>query len=168
MNQELGMSDTNQDGSFADFVASERARLTDYREHCVAARGIADLEIARIDSEFAAIDAYEAAKAGKSNGGKIIAGLREAVGHAKRAPRGSRRAELLDIIRGSNGLKRGEILDRMGLKGDKAGEMSVSNALTALTRTDALCREGGRYYVRAEQPEWPTQEQSVALAEAAE
>jgi hypothetical protein len=32
------------------------------------------------------------------------------------------------------GLSRGEIRERMGLKGNKSGEMSVSDALTALTK----------------------------------
>jgi hypothetical protein len=40
----------------------------------------------------------------------------------------------MQVIKGNpSGLTRGEILDRMGLKGDKSGEMSVSNALTALS-----------------------------------
>ena len=43
-------------------------------------------------------------------------------------------------------LSRGEILERMGLKGDKSGEMSVSNALTALAKGNQVRREGGRYY----------------------
>jgi hypothetical protein len=33
-----------------------------------------------------------------------------------------------------SGLTRGEILERMGLKGDKSGEMSVSNALTGFNQ----------------------------------
>jgi hypothetical protein len=49
------------------------------------------------------------------------------------------------LIRDGNGLSRGEILERMGLKGDKSGEMSVSNALTALTKRNEVRREGGRY-----------------------
>jgi hypothetical protein len=53
---------------------------------------------------------------------------------------------LLELIRQSDGLSRGEILDRMGLKGGKSGEMSVSNALTALAKRNHVRREGGRYY----------------------
>ena len=49
------------------------------------------------------------------------------------------------MIREGNGLSRGEILERMGLKGDKSGEMSVSNALTALTKRNQVRREGGKY-----------------------
>jgi hypothetical protein len=42
-------------------------------------------------------------------------------------------------------LSRGEILEQMGLKGDKSGEMSVSNALTALTKSNQVLRDGGKY-----------------------
>jgi hypothetical protein len=52
---------------------------------------------------------------------------------------------LLELIRQSDGLSRGELLERMGLKGDKSGEMSVSNALTALTKSNQVHREGGKY-----------------------
>jgi hypothetical protein len=44
-----------------------------------------------------------------------------------------------------SGLTRGEILERMGLNGDKSGEMSVSNALTALTKANQVTRRDGRY-----------------------
>jgi hypothetical protein len=54
---------------------------------------------------------------------------------------------LLELIRQSDGLSRGEILERMSLKGDKSGEMSVSNALTALAKRNHVRREGGRYYL---------------------
>ncbi len=43
------------------------------------------------------------------------------------------------------GLTRGELLEKMGLKGDKSGEMSVSNALTALSKTSQVRREDGKY-----------------------
>jgi hypothetical protein len=72
--------------------------------------------------------------------------------------RGSRREELLNLIRGGNGLSRGDILERMGLKGDKSGEMSVSNALTALSKSNQVRREGGKYYPgspEAGEPELP-------------
>jgi len=62
-----------------------------------------------------------------------------------RAPRrGTRREQLLNLIRESNGLSRGEILESMGLKGNKIGEMSVSNALTALTKATKVRREGSK------------------------
>lgn len=67
---------------------------------------------------------------------------------ARRSPgtrRGSKRDELLKVIRGGDGLTRGEILEKMGLKGNKSGEMSVSNALTALTKANQVRRDGGKY-----------------------
>jgi alkylation response protein AidB-like acyl-CoA dehydrogenase len=53
----------------------------------------------------------------------------------------------MELIRSAPGLSRAEILEKMGLKGDKSGEMSVSNALTALTKTMQVRREGGKYHV---------------------
>jgi alkylation response protein AidB-like acyl-CoA dehydrogenase len=46
----------------------------------------------------------------------------------------------------ADGLARGEILEKMGLKGDKSGEMSVSNALTALTKNGQVVRGDDRKY----------------------
>jgi hypothetical protein len=51
----------------------------------------------------------------------------------------------MQVIRDGHGLTRGEILERMGLKGNKAGEMSVSNALTALTKSNQVRRDGRKY-----------------------
>jgi hypothetical protein len=34
----------------------------------------------------------------------------------------------------------------MGIKGDKSAEMSVSNALTAMTKAMHVRREGGKYH----------------------
>jgi len=65
------------------------------------------------------------------------------------ARRGSKRDALLQVIRSSGGLSRGEILDKMGLKGDKSGEMSVSNALTALTKSHQVERRDGKYHLAA-------------------
>lgn len=79
------------------------------------------------------------------------AGRASEVGH--RAPdrtwsgrrTGSRRDSLLALIReNSGGLSRGEILEKMGLKGNNTGEMSFSNALTALTKTGQVNRDGGQ------------------------
>jgi hypothetical protein len=95
-----------------------------------------------IDRVRAAVDAYESAKSGKSQRPQ----LRAAGGARQAARRGSRREALLQVIRDGGGLSRGEILDRMGLKGDKSGEMSVSNALTALTKSNQLPRREGKYH----------------------
>ena len=141
---------------FADYVKSERERLTAERNSLLEQRDQIDADLAEVDRHFAAVAAYETAKTGK--GQKIIAGLQDAVAHAKRARRGSIRETILNTVSAAPaGLSRGELLDVLGLKGDKSGEMGVSNALTALVKNGSLVREGGRYHA-------PT----TALYEAAE
>ena len=143
-NGEIRMSDHghgNASGEhFSAFMSRERDRLRAEREKIFNQQEELKRKLDEINREFAAIEAYESAKTGKAaRGGSAPAGRQQ------RARRGSRREELLNLIRGGNGLSRGEILERMGLKGDKSGEMSVSNALTALTKTSQVSRHEGRY-----------------------
>lgn len=126
------------DETFPDYIARERERLRREREEISNQQRELEGKLAEIDREFQAITAYEAAKSGKP-GGRRTQGQRQ-------TRRGSRREELLNVIRDGNGLSRGEILAKMGLKGDKAGEMSVSNALTALAKRNNVRREGGKYH----------------------
>src|SRR5215207_4962977 len=115
---------------FADYIARERERLRAERESLIQQRREIDQKLATIDKEFRAVDAYEAAKAGRKVAAKATGGS----GRGRGTRRGSKREALLAVIRENPaGLSRGEILQQMGLKSDKAGEMSVSNALTALT-----------------------------------
>ena len=137
------MSDMNDDSNFggsnfSEFISRERERLRAEREQVFSQQEELERRLDALNREFAAIEAYETAKTGKA--------VRQAsAGRQPRARRGSRREALLELIRQSDGLSRGEILERMGLKGDKAGEMSVSNALTALTKNNQVRREGGKY-----------------------
>src|SRR4051795_8530623 len=126
-------------GNFSEFISRERDRLRAEREQVFNQQEELKRRLDAINREFAAVDAYETAKTGKA--------ARQAAGSRQQgARRGSRREGLLELIRQSDGLSRGEILERMGLKGDKQGEMSVSNALTALTKRNQVRREGGKYY----------------------
>src|SRR4051794_16501860 len=139
------------DDRFSDYIARERERLSRGRAKISKQRRELDTRLAAIDREFQALDAYQAAKTGKPRGGRRTQTQR-------RAQRGSRREGLLNLIRDGNGLSRGDILERMGLKGDKAGEMSVSNALNALGKSNQVRREGGKYYPgspEAGEPELP-------------
>jgi hypothetical protein len=139
------MSD-NDNGSttgeqFSDFMSRERDRLRAEQEQVFNQQEELKRKLDEINREFAAIEAYEAAKTGKTVRGASVSSRRP-----QRVRRGSRREELLKLIRQGDGLSRGEILERMGLKGDKSGEMSVSNALTALTKRNEDRRESGRYH----------------------
>jgi len=127
--------------TFADFVARERERLNQEREAVSNQQRELQQKLAGIERELSAMSAYEAAKSGKAVPGRTAGARRTARGR-----RGSKRGQLLDIIKAHpNGITRGEILEQMGLKGDKSGEMSVSNALTALAKTSQVTRRDGRY-----------------------
>jgi hypothetical protein len=131
---------------FKDYIARERDRLTAERDAVLSQQRELEAKLASINNEFRAIDVYEAAKSGKT-----LAPTRASRGGGQRATRrGSRREAIIAVIRETpEGLSRGELLEKMGLKGDKSGEMSVSNALTALTKANQVSREGGKYRVAA-------------------
>jgi hypothetical protein len=127
--------------TFEMFVASERERLNKQREAIFTQQHELQTKLDAINNEMRAIDAYETAKSGKA------APARQA--GTRRAPsrRGSKRDGILQAIKESmSGLTRGEILEKMGLKGNKSGEMSVSNTLTALTKRNQVRRDGGKYH----------------------
>ena len=134
------------DMNFADFIARERERLHGERETIFNQQHELETKLAAINNELRAIDAYEAAKSGKA-----AVPARQARGRAVvTARRGSKRDSLLALIReNAGGLTRGEIIERMGLKGNKSGEMSVSNALTALTKGNQVSRRDGKYRIGA-------------------
>jgi hypothetical protein len=139
------MSDVNEssnfgDGNFVEYIARDRNRLRAEREQVFNQQEELQRRLDAINREFAAIEAYETAKTGKA------ARQQAPATRQPRARRGSRREGLLELIGQSNGLSRGEILERMGIRGDKSGEMSVSNALTALSKSNQIRREGGKYY----------------------
>ena len=136
------MSDVNNqsnfgDSNFAEYIARERDRLRAEREQIFSQQEELQRKLDAVNRESAAIEAYETAKTGK-------AARQGPARRQRQARRGSRREGLLELIRQSNGLSRGDILEKMGLKGDKAGEMSVSNALTALAKGNQVRREGGK------------------------
>jgi len=139
------MSDNGNGGmsgeQFSGFMTRERERLQAEREQIFNQQAELQRKLDAINREFAAIEAYESAKTGKAARGGSGSG-----GRQRRGRSGSRRESLIQVIREGNGMSRGEILERMGLKGDKSGEMSVSNALTALSKRNQVRREGGKYY----------------------
>ncbi len=137
-----GESNVEDSNNFAEYIARERERLHAEREQVFSQQEELQRKLDAVNREFAAIEAYETAKTGK-------AAQRAPTDRQPRARRGSRREALLELIGQSDGLSRGEILERMGLKGDKSGAMSVSNALTALTKSNQVHREGGKYRVAA-------------------
>lgn len=141
---------TMSDGDFSGYIARERARLNGEREAVFNQQQELENKLASLNKELLAIDAYEAAKSGKAmSQAKGMRG-RPARGGPRQTRKGSKREGLINILQQNRGgLSRGEILTKMGLKGDKSGEMSVSNALTALTKSGAVRRHDGKYHIAA-------------------
>src|ERR1700741_4134674 len=94
---------------FADYISRERDRLNAERDQLNAQRREMDQKLAALEAEFKAIAAYEQAKSGRS--------ASISIGRSRTARRGSRREAIIAILR-ENPLSRGELLAKMGLKGD--------------------------------------------------
>jgi hypothetical protein len=76
---------------------------------------------------------------------KSHAMLRSSGGGSRRARSGIRETLVQLIKDNPAGLSRGDILQRLHLKGDKAGEVSVSNALTSLIKSNQIVRRDRKY-----------------------
>lgn len=62
----------------------------------------------------------------------------------RKARRGEKRQAVFDVIKEHpEGLTRGEVLQLIGVNGDKSGEQSVSNALSALSNTSSSADVSG-------------------------
>src|SRR3954469_20764836 len=109
-------------GTFETMIQNERERLIKAREDAQARLEEIQKEIADIDREFEAIEAYERVKADKPRKG-VAASKGEAASKEparQRARRGERQQEVLDLIgRSPDGLARTGILEAIGAKGDK-------------------------------------------------
>src|ERR1700732_5072242 len=100
--------------TFETFVTRERARLHGERDEIFTQQQELDQKLEAVNRELAAIDAYEAAKSGKPvKSARPVASGRTRTRLASHGRRGSKRDELLKLIQESEGLTRGEILERM-------------------------------------------------------
>lgn len=61
--------------------------------------------------------------------------------------RGITREAVLAVIRGAGrmGLRRGEIIEALGVRGNKSGQIAVDNRLRELKQRDSVLHGGGRY-----------------------
>lgn len=129
-------------------IKQERTRLQKARTKALQKKSGIDQELEAIERELAAITAYEEAKGGRpARAGKRTTAKRAGKRTGgRRGLRGEKRQAVLDVVlQHPDGLARGEILKLMGVKGNKSGEQSVSNALMALTKQNQLGRREGKY-----------------------
>lgn len=128
--------------TFETYIASERERLTKEREEARAEIEAAQEKLAAIDTEMRAIAAYEAAKKGKP--------ATDGATRPRKPRQTGKRREVFKLVEDHpDGVSVGELKDKLGIRGDKAGEQSLSNALSALKKNGQLTLEDGRYAVAA-------------------
>jgi hypothetical protein len=121
----------------ATIIDKERDRIRKALADLRAKQKELEAQRATLETELDALDAYEAARSGKT---------RKSRGTASRAPRGSRQQSVLAVIaKSKKGMIRGDILQALGLKGDKAGERAVSNALTVLKKAKRVTAKDRKY-----------------------
>jgi uncharacterized protein len=133
--------DMNDTDTFAEFMEQERARIHQERDSLLADKSAIEQRLTQLSRDMQAIDAYAAAKAGKVTTPRS----RRAAGTNGARP-GSRRKAIAEVLNAyPQGLGRGELLELLGVKGNKSGEMAVSNALTALIKNNTLARHDGKY-----------------------
>jgi hypothetical protein len=137
--------------NFATFIRKERARLDKSRKEALAQHAAIDKELQAIERELAALDAYQQAKGAAAKRAPVAgkaAAKRTFKGGGRRSPgrRGEKRQAVLELVQQHPaGLSRGEILTKMGAKGNKSAEQSVSNALSALKKSAKLNSREGKY-----------------------
>ena len=119
------------------FISRQREQLLQQRQELLNQQQALQQQLDEVDEMLRKFEVFE----GKAARPRQQTRRRRASG----TRRGSKRDELLKVIREGHGLTRGEILEKMGLKGNKAGEMSVSNALTALTKNNQVTRRDRKY-----------------------
>ena len=121
---------------FQALIEKEHERLTkladDYHAQIAEIQG----KLAEVHREMRAITAYEEANLDKP-----------APVRTPRTPRGSKRDELIALIRDNPNLSRGDILAKLDIveKDNKAGVQSVSNTLANLKKAGTVLNEGGKY-----------------------
>lgn len=122
--------------TFATMIDKERERLRKALKDLRAKQEELQAQRATIETELDALDNYEAARSGKTRKSRT----------ASRAPRGARQQSVLAVIaKSKKGMTRGDILQAMGLKGDKVGERAISNALTALKKAKRVTSKDRKY-----------------------
>jgi hypothetical protein len=136
--------------TFANFIKKERARLDKARKDALANKAAVENELASIEQELNALDAYRQAKDGPAGrtAAKRAPARRAGANGSRRAPgrRGEKRQAVLNLIQQNPvGLSRGEILVQMGVKGNRSAEQSVSNALSALKKAEKVNSREGKY-----------------------
>jgi hypothetical protein len=127
-------------------VSEQRERLNKERSAIETKMSELRSQFGQIDHKLAALDAYDNALNGKLPA-KAVPKRRQ---DGKRAGRGEKQAQVLKLVEAAaGGVVRGDLIAKLGVKGNKAGEQSVSNALTALKKAGKIDSTDGKWHVVA-------------------
>jgi hypothetical protein len=119
-----------------DFITRQRGTLLEHREAILAEQRALQKRLDEVDEMLAKFAVFEGKPSPRHAKGPASPGAR----------RGSKREAILAVLSDNpRGLSRGEIVRKLGLKGNKSGEMSVYNALTGLSKNNQVVREDGKY-----------------------
>src|SRR5580704_8148555 len=99
----------------AAFIARQREELLKQREELFNQQQALQNQLDEVNAMLAKFEVFE---------GKAAQPRQTRAPRASRATGGTRRSAVLRVISENNGLTRAEILEKMGLKGNKTGEMS--------------------------------------------
>jgi hypothetical protein len=120
-------------------LKEQRELLVKEREAIFTQQQALQEQLDTINDALAKFDVFEGKPAASTSRGRRA----PVAGDARK---GSKRHGIMEVIKDNpGGLSRGELLEKMGLKGDKPAEMSVSNALTGLAKAKRIVRNGGKY-----------------------
>jgi hypothetical protein len=123
--------------TFSKFLSGERRRLKK-----LLAAGQKKLtgvtrELATLKRHLAALDMFESARKGKATRSRE---------RRRRSP--SKRPRILAALKNSsNGMTRGEILEKLNAKGNKSAERSITNALSNLKKAGQIRSKNGHYTI---------------------
>jgi hypothetical protein len=133
--------------NFAQVIEQERARLTKAKDAAIAKKRSCDAEIATIDKELAAISAYERVKTDRAPGTDTRRpGIRTNKASSTGTRRSGIRQDVLNAIKSHpEGIGRADLLEAVGVKGEKSGEKSVSNSLFVLKKNMSIDSKDGKY-----------------------
>ena len=136
--------------SFEALMQAERERLTKEREEIFNQQQSLEERLTAINNELRAFDVFEQAKQGKFPTTTAAPSKARASTGTRKGREGGKRDEILKLVQELGGGTRAELIEKLGVKGNKSGEQSLSNALSNLKKQGKVTQdESGKYLVAA-------------------
>jgi hypothetical protein len=127
-----------KDDDLDSIMEKEKQKLLKKREDLEAKRQTIDTDIEALNAKLSRIDNY-------FNPGKPATAPRKprATPTGTRAPRGEHRSKITEALKANpTGLSGGEIIDKLGARGDKKQSQAIANALANMKKANEIRTEG--------------------------